>query len=101
MSSGWISKDKKLSDSGSHSVSGSALRQSISTFICVRVFMRVCAYVCAYMYVCVYVRVCIWKSEADLQESVLSIHNVAPGVRTQVVGFSGKCLYPQSHLTSP
>lgn len=51
--------------------------------------------------VCMCVRVCIWKPEADLQESVLSIHNVTPGARTQVVGFSGKYLYPQSHLTSP
>lgn len=42
-----------------------------------------------------------WRSEVNCWESVISLHHVGPGSRTQSVSLSGKHLYLPSHLASP
>lgn len=42
----------------------------------------------------------MWKSEDNMDESVLSFHHVDPSDQTPVVRFSSKHLYQLSHLTS-
>lgn len=44
---------------------------------------------------------CVWRSENNLQKSVLSFSHVGRGDQTQVIRFSCKYLYPLSHVTSP
>lgn len=43
----------------------------------------------------------LWRSEDNLQASVLSSHHVGPGDQTRDVRASGRRLYLLSHLTSP
>lgn len=43
----------------------------------------------------------LWRSEGNVQESVLFFHHMGPRYQTQVVRFGGKTLYPLSHFSSP
>lgn len=52
-----------------------------------------------------YARAChrahILRSEDNLWQSILSLHHVGPGNRTQIIRVGGKCLYQMSHLGAP
>lgn len=41
----------------------------------------------------------MWQSEGYLWESILFLHQVVSGDRTQVVSLDGKCLYLLNHLS--
>lgn len=43
----------------------------------------------------------VWRSEDNLQESVLSFQHVVSGALTQIVRLGSKHLCPLSYLTSP
>ena len=47
-----------------------------------------------------HVTVHMWRTEADLEESFLTLHHVGPGDRTWVVRLENRLSYPLSHLAS-
>lgn len=58
----------------------------------------------SYLFACVRVfhgSLQVWRTEANLCESVLPFYYVGPGNQTQVLRVGGKPLSPLSHLSSP
>lgn len=51
--------------------------------------MCVCVYICAHAHAVLLV----WRHEGNLEELVLSLYHVVPGIQIQVLRLGGKCLY--------
>lgn len=57
--------------------------------------LYVCMYVCTYVYVCEY----MWQSEDNLQESVLFLHHMSPGIKPSLAGMVASAFTHQAMLT--
>lgn len=68
-----------------------------SCLFCWIYFFKICTYLIFTYSVCAHA--CV--SENNFVELAFSFHYVLPGARTQILGLSGKPLYPLSHLVSP